>query len=277
MDESSQICNKAIDMLEERGLINKSFGTAASLEEYREAKVQRISTGSKGLDSILCGGVETGAVTEFYGGPGTGKTQICHSLAATVSQDKSTGGIGGDAIFIDTENSFRPERIRSISEARGYDPLLTLNRIQVATVHSAAHQEAIVKQALSLIGQANRGIKLLIIDSVISHYRAEYNGRAMLSERQYRINKLMHLLLRAANIHNNAVVVTNQIQTTPDANAWDPSKSTGGNVMSHSTNYRIFLRGVAMWYLAKIAGSPYHPLRDARFLITSEGITDITN
>ncbi len=278
IDDSTQICNKAIDMLEEGGVVQKSFETAACLEKYREDMVQRISTGAKGVDEILHGGVEAGSITEFYGGPGSGKSQICHCLATMVPQDKSNGGISGNAIFIDTENSFRPERIRSIAEARGYDAERVLKTISVASAYTAAREEEIVKRATSRIDQ-DRNIKLLIVDSVISHYRAEYGGRGMLSDRQYRVNRLMHMLLRIANIYNIAVVVTNQIQSIPDAHNWDPSieKATGGNVMSHISNYRICLTHLKGYsWIAKIVGSPYQPTRDARFIISDAGITDVT-
>ena len=150
MDASVEICNKARVALEELGIIDKSFVTATSLYSKRR---DRISTGAKSFDDLLGGGVETKAVTEVYGEFGTGKTQLCHTLCIMVQQDRKTGGLGGKAVYIDTENTFRPERIAAIVQARGFDPHKSLENIIVAKAYNSAHQELIIEETGLFLGK----------------------------------------------------------------------------------------------------------------------------
>ncbi|HXG06245.1 MAG TPA: DNA repair and recombination protein RadA [Nitrososphaera sp.] len=270
IDESVEICNKARVMLEELGIIEKSFVTATSLYSRRK---ERISTGSKSFDDLLGGGLETKAVTEIYGEFGTGKTQLCHTLCVLVQQDRSVGGLDAKALYIDTENTFRPERIVSIAQAREFDPHKALENIVVAKAYNSAHQELIIEEAGGIIEQNN--IKLLIVDSAVAHYRAEFLGRATLLERQQRLNKFMHILVRMAETYEVAVVVTNQIQASPDAYFGDTVRATGGNVVAHTSTYRIHLKRSGKNRIARMVDSPYHAEREVLFTLSDRGISDV--
>ncbi|MEW6603425.1 MAG: DNA repair and recombination protein RadA [Thermoproteota archaeon] len=270
MDESVGICNKARVMLEEMGIIDKSFVTATSL--YSKGR-ERISTGSKSFDDLLGGGMETRAVTEVYGEFGTGKTQLCHTLCVLVQQDRANGGLAAKALYIDTENTFRPERIVSIAQARGFDSRKALENVIVAKAYNSAHQELIIEEAGGIVEENN--IKLIIVDSAVAHYRAEFLGRATLSERQQRLNKFMHILVRIAETYEVAVVVTNQIQASPDAYFGDTVRATGGNVVAHTSTYRIHLKRSGKNRIARMVDSPYHAEREVLFTLSDRGISDV--
>ncbi|MGE5706296.1 MAG: DNA repair and recombination protein RadA, partial [Nitrososphaerales archaeon] len=231
-----------------------------------------ISTGSKNLDELLGGGIETGAITEIYGEFGSGKTQICHTTAVLVQQKKEKGGLEGGIIYVDTENTFRPERIVSISKSRNIDYSPVLENIIVAKAFNSSHQELIIQEIGKII--ENNNIKLVIIDSAISHFRAEFLGRGTLSERQQKLNKLMHILMRIAETYNIAIIITNQIQSAPDMIFGDPYRPTGGNVMAHSSTYRIYLKKAGKNRIARIVDSPYHAEIEALFSLSDEGISD---
>jgi len=271
MDKSVYLCNKARVRLEEMGIIDKSFITATKLYNKRK-KEERISTGSKNLDDLLEGGIETRAVTEIYGEYGTGKTQICHTLCLLVQQKKSKEWINSKALYIDTENTFRPERIVSIALSRNLDPDKALENIIIAKAYNSAHQELIVEQTGPII-DTNK-VKLLIVDSAVAHYRAEFLGRATLSDRQQRLNKFMHMLLRIAETYNVAVLATNQIQSSPDAIFGDAFKPTGGHVVAHTSTYRIYLKRSGKNRIARMVDSPYHPEREVLFTLAEQGLSD---
>ena len=232
MEKSIDLCNKARIKLEEVEIIERTFIPATELYNKRK-NIERISTGSKCFDELLGGGFEVNAITEIYGEFGSGKTQICHTSAVMVQQKITDGGLEGGVIYVDTENTFRPERIVSISKARNIDYVSVLENIVVAKAFNSAHQELIIHEIGKII--ENNNIKLLILDSAISHYRAEYLGRAMLSERQQKINRLMHILIRISETYKIAVILTNQIQSVPDTLFGDPFRPTGGNIIAHSS------------------------------------------
>jgi len=271
MDKSAEICNKARMMLEELGIIDKSFVTATSLFSKRR---DRISSGSNSFDDLLGGGLETKAVTEVYGEFWTGKTQLCHTLCVMVQQDTLAGGLDAKALYIDTENTFRPERIVSISATRGIDPRKSLENIIVAKAFNSAHQELIIQEAGSVI--EDNHVKLILVDSAVAHYRAEFLGRATLSERQQRLNKFMHILVRIAETYDLAVLVTNQIQASPDAYFGDAARPTGGNVVAHTSTYRIYLKRSGKNRIARMVDSPYHAEREIVFTLSERGISDVT-
>ncbi len=199
-------------------------------------------------------------------------SQICHTLCVMAQMPKEQGGLNGSAIYIDTEGTFRPERIAEIANARGAKEEDILERITVARAYNSAHQELIVKDMGRLIEP--RGVKLVILDSAVAHYRAEFLGRATLAERQQRLNRFMHHLLRIAEVYNVAVVVTNQVQSAPDTFFGDPTRPTGGHVVAHTSTYRIFLRKSAKNRIARMVDSPYHAERDAIFVLNEKGIDD---
>jgi DNA repair protein RadA len=269
-DRAFQFIFNAKKLLQEKGVLDKDMMTASELLEKRK-KMMRITTGSKNFDNLLLGGVETQAITEVYGEYGSGKSQFCHTLSVTVQKTPEEGGLSRGAIYIDTEGTFRPERIYQIADARELNPDEIIKKVIVCKVYNASHLELIVEN----IGQyvEKYEAKLVVIDSIISHFRAEFIGRGTLAERQQRLNALMHRLLRTAEIYNIAVVVTNQVQSKPDTFFGDPTKPAGGNILAHICTYRIYLRK-GKNRRAIIVDSPLHPYSDAHFQITDAGITD---
>ncbi|MFP3214257.1 MAG: DNA repair and recombination protein RadA [Nitrososphaeria archaeon] len=270
-EKAAELVNKAMAYLVQKGILSKDFVSAAELYKIRKS-VERISTGSKNLDELFGGGIETGAITELYGEFGSGKTQICHTLAVIVQFPKDKGGLEGGAIYLDTENTFRPERISEIAENRGLDPLKALNRIIVAKAYNSSHQELLVKEMGKYI--ESEKIKLVIVDSAVSHYRSDFPGRATLAERQQRLNAFMHQLLRIADMYKVAVVVTNQVQASPDTFFGDPTRPAGGHVVAHMSTYRVYLRKSAKVRIARMVDSPYLPEREAVFIIDEKGVDD---
>lgn len=270
IEKCTLLCNRAREILEEIGVLDKPFTTANEIYHKRKSEY-RISTGSKNLDELLDGGIETRAITELYGEYGTGKTQVCHTLCVTVQQSKAEDNIS-KALYIDTENTFRPERIASIASARKIDPSVALENVIVAKAYNSSHQEVIIQESPNVINLHN--IKIMIVDSMVSHYRAEYLGRSVLSERQQRINRLLHILLRIAETCKIAVVITNQIQSSPDAIFGDPNKATGGNVMAHTSTYRLYLKKAGKNRIARMVDSPYHSEREILFALNEQGIGD---
>ena len=272
IEKSIYLCNKARIRLEDLGIIDKSFISATKLYDKRK-KEERISTGSKNLDDLFEGGIESKAVTEIYGEYGTGKTQICHTLCILVQQQrKFKGRSDNKALYIDTENTFRPERIVSIALARKLDPDRALENIIVAKAYNSAHQELIIEETGPIIDSNN--VKLLVVDSAVAHYRSEFLGRATLSERQQRLNKFMHMLVRIAEMYAVAIVATNQIQSSPDAVFGEAFRPTGGHVVAHTSTYRVFLKRAGKNRIARMVDSPYHPEREVLFTLNEQGVAD---
>ena len=257
--------------LEQSGLLDKEFIPAGELLKKRR-DMMRCTTGSNNLNKILSGGVETQAITEVYGDFGSGKTQLCHTLCCTCQLQPGEGGLGGGAIYIDTESTFRPERLYQIAQARRLDPDEIVNNVTFCKVYNSSHLELVIRVLGKHIERC--GAKLVIVDSVISLHRAEFMGRGTLAERQQRLNSLIHRLLRFAEIYDIAVVVTNQVQTQPDTFFGDPTKPTGGNVIAHACTYRIYFKKAGKDRIATIVDSPYHPYIDTRFTLTEAGVTD---
>ncbi|MGA2875491.1 MAG: DNA repair and recombination protein RadA [Nitrososphaerales archaeon] len=268
---ASELCNKARTKLVELRYFEDDFVSASEIYKRRKA-IERITTGSKNLDDLLAGGIETRAVTEFYGEFGSGKTQICHTLCVTTQTPKDQGGLGARVVYVDTENTFRPERVAEIATARGHDADSILDGIIVAKAFNSSHQELIIGELGTQV--RNLGIKLVIVDSAVAHYRAEFLGRGTLSERQQRLNRFMHSLVRTAEVYNLAVVVTNQVQSSPDTFFGDPTKATGGHVVAHTSTYRIYIRKSGKNRVARMVDSPYHAEREIVFVLNEKGIDD---
>jgi DNA repair protein RadA len=259
-------------LLRESNILEKEFVTAESALEKRKA-LMRCSTGSRALDELLLGGIETQAVTEFYGEFGSGKSQICHTLSAIAPQPREAGGLNGGVIYIDTEGTFRPERLNQVARARDLEPSHVLKNVAVCKVYNSSHLELIIKDLGKYISDFNA--KLVIIDSIISLHRAEFTGRGTLADRQQRLNNLLHKVIRLAEIFNIAVVITNQVQSSPDTFFGDPTKAAGGNVLGHASTYRIYLRKSGENRTAKMIDSPYHPYSDAKFTLNEKGTDDL--
>jgi len=259
-------------LLRDSNVLEKEFITADAALEKRRSML-RCSTGSGALDDLLLGGIETQAVTEFYGEFGSGKSQICHTLCATARQPVESGGLDANTIYIDTEGTFRPERVQEIARSRGYDSTQILKSIAVCKVYNSSHLELIIKNLGKYVDDFKA--KLVVIDSVISLHRAEFAGRGTLADRQQRLNSMLHKIIRLAEIYNIAVVITNQVQSSPDTFFGDPTKAAGGNVLGHASTYRIYLRKSGENRIAKMIDSPYHPYSDVRFTVNERGSDDI--
>lgn len=262
---------EAVRILEREGFLQRGIVSAGELLRRREA-LMRCTTGSGNLDGLLGGGVETQAITEFFGEYGSGKTQIGHTLCVTCQLDARQGGLGAKALYIDTENTFRPERLYQIAQHRGLKPEEALEGVLVSRAYNAGQLELLVRQLSSIVRE--HGIKLVVVDSVISLHRAEFTGRSTLAERQQRLNGILHALLRLAEVHGLAIIITNQVQAQPDAITADPLRPTGGHVLAHAATYRIYLRKAGRERVARLIDSPYHPEGEARFVINERGVSD---
>jgi DNA repair protein RadA len=259
-------------LLRDSKVLEKEFITADAALEKRRSML-RCSTGSSALDDLLLGGIETQAVTEFYGEFGSGKSQVCHTLCAMARQPVELGGLDGNTIYIDTEGTFRPERIQEIARSRGHEQEQVLKSIAVCKVYNSSHLELIIKNLGKYVDDFKA--KLVVIDSIISLHRAEFAGRGTLADRQQRLNSMLHKVIRLAEIYNIAIVITNQVQSSPDTFFGDPTKAAGGNVLGHASTYRIYLRKSGENRIAKMIDSPYHPYSDARFTVNERGTDDI--
>ena len=253
--------------------LNIGFKSAEDVWEHRK-NIARIATGSQELDDLLGGGAETGSVIEFFGEFRTGKTQIMHQLCVNVQLPEEKGGIEGKALYIDTEGTFRPERIVQMAEGLDLDHKKILKNIVFGRAYNSDHQILLIKEAANLIKEQN--IKLIVVDSLIGHFRSEYIGRGTLATRQQTINSHLHDLLRLCDIYPDlAILVTNQVQAKPDVFYGNPLQATGGNVVAHGSTIRIYLRkGKGEQRVAKVVDAPHLPEGEAIFSITENGITD---
>lgn len=251
------------------------FVTGDKIMEER-AKIGRITTGSEKLDELLGGGIETQAVTEAFGEFGTGKSQLAHQLAVNVQLPLEQKGLNGKAIFIDAEGTFRPERIKDMAVAAGLDPAKALKNIYWVRAFNTDQQILITEKAEEIAEKKGENVKLVVVDSVTSHFRSEFTGRENLVPRQQKLNRHLMALHRMSYIHDLAVYITNQVQSTPDVYFGDPTRPIGGHVLAHSATTRIYLRkSKAPRRIARIYDSPALPENEAIFAITPEGIRDL--
>jgi DNA repair protein RadA len=269
---SEAVARKAIQA--SRKLLDLGFQNAAEYAKKR-AEIIHITTGSNNLNALLGGsGVESKAITETFGAYGSGKTQLGHALALNVQLPKEKGGANGKAVYIDTEGTFRPERIKQMAEGIGANPEKVLKNILVARAFNSDHQILLVEKVAELIKQGEP-IKLVIVDSLTAHFRAEFTGRGQLAERQQKINKYMHELMRLAEQYNLAVYVTNQVMANPAMMFGDPTTAIGGHVVGHASSFRLYLRrGKKDSRVAKLIDSPNLPEAETIFFITKEGLRD---
>jgi DNA repair protein RadA len=240
----------------------------------RRGTIGKISTNSKELNALLGGGVETQAITELYGKFGSGKTQLGHQLSIMVQLPVKEGGLNGSAIYIDTENTFRPERIQQMASAMDLDTNEVLKNIHVARAYNSDHQMLLAEKAAELAKEY--GTRLVVVDSLTAHFRAEYTGRGTLAERQQKLNRFMHLLQRKlADPYNTAVVVTNQVMARPDVMFGDPTTAIGGHIVGHTSTFRIYLRkGKGDARIARMIDSPNLPEAECVFEVTGDGVGD---
>lgn len=260
-----------------REALDIRFKTALEVKKER-LQTRKITTGSRNLDDLLGGGIETKTITEFFGEFGSGKTQICHQVAVNVQLPIEKGGLStpdkmAKAVYIDTEGTFRWERIEAMSKRWGLDPDEVMSNILYIRAINSDHQMAIVDELFNIVPKEN--IKLVIVDSVTGHFRAEYPGRENLAARQQKLNRHLHQLSRLAEIYDVAVIITNQVMAKPDVFYGDPTQAVGGHVLYHAPGVRVQLRkSRGNKRIARIVDAPHLPEGEAVFMITDYGIAD---
>jgi len=252
--------------------LDMGFDSAIEVMKKRE-KICKISSGSSEVNKLLGGGIESQALTEFYGKFAAGKTQITHQLSVNVQLPKDKGGTEKKALYIDTENTFRPERIIHMAKAHGLDETKVLENIVVGRAYNSDHQMLLAEKANDIIKEKNIGI--VIVDSLTSHFRSEYMGRGTLAERQQKLNRHLNVLQKLADMHNIPVVVTNQVMVQPGLMFGDPTEPIGGHILGHRSTFRIYLRrGKAGKRVAKLIDAPHLPDGECVFEVKEEGIRD---
>lgn len=260
-----------------RKLSDMGFITGNACLQNRK-DVLHITTGSAALDQLLGGGIESRSITEAFGEFRTGKTQIAHTLCVTCQLPQRMGGGNGKAIYVDTEGTFRPERIRPIAERFGLDCAAILDNILVARAYTHEHQAHL----LSLVAakMAEEPFSLLVVDSITALFRVDFSGRGELAERQQKLGKMMSHLMKIAEEFNVAVYITNQVVADPGGASMfvaDPKKPVGGHILAHASTTRLSLRkGRGDQRVCKIFDSPSLPEIECIFSISEQGITDAT-
>lgn len=267
------VARKAIQAA--RQMMNLGFSDGLEFQEKRK-EVGFITTGSKNLDNLLGGkGIETKAITEAFGAFGSGKTQLALSLTVNAQLPLEQGGANGKAVFIDTEGTFRPERIRQLAARYEANPDKVLKNILVARAFNSDHQILLLDKVTELI-KNGEPIKIIVIDSLTAHFRAEFSGRGQLADRQQKLNKYLHNLMKLAEQHNVAVYVTNQVMANPAQMFGDPTTAVGGNIVAHASTYRMyFRRGKKDSRVAKLIDSPNLPDNETVFKIEVDGLHDV--
>jgi DNA repair protein RadA len=275
------------------------FETGSQVLERRE-RIGKLEWLVPEVDEMLGGGVETQSITEVYGEFGAGKSQVTHQLAVNVQLPQEVGGLHGSAVFIDTEDTFRPERIEEMlrgldddvlqaalddreiegtpDDEAAMDELLDafLDKIHVAKAFNSNHQILLAEKAQEIardLEDDDYPLRLVCVDSLTAHFRAEYVGRGELAPRQQKLNKHLHDLDRVGNLYNAAVVVTNQVQSNPDAFFGDPTKPIGGNILGHKSTFRMYLRkSKADKRIVKLVDAPNLPDGEAVMRVTGDGL-----
>lgn len=164
-------------------------------------KVERLSTGSKPIDSLLGGGIERGIITNIFGESGSGKTNVCIQVAAEVAENE------GKVAYIDTEKGFSAERFVQVADEDALD------RIKVMEPTTFEEQERDIKSLSTMVG--NEEVRLIVVDSLVSLYRLDANGNNI-SEVNQRLSQQLSTLSKIAREENIPVLVTNQVYTNFD-------------------------------------------------------------
>lgn len=225
-------------------ITGSSFATGVEVQDRRR-RVLVISTGSKSVDSILGGGLMSQSITEVYGEYRTGKTQLAHTMCVVAQLPSDLGGASGKVAYIDTEGTFRPDRIRAIADRFGVDGSMALENILYARAFNSEHQMELINEC-SMRFAEDKDFRLIIVDSIMALFRVDYSGRGELSERQQKLAQMLSKLVKLAEEYNIAVLITNQVQADPGATmtfvAGGALKPVGGHILSHASATRIFLR-----------------------------------
>jgi DNA repair protein RadA len=279
------------------------FESGATVLERRE-QIGKLTWGVEEVDELLGGGVETQSITEVYGEFGAGKSQVTHQLSVNVQLPAEHGGLEGSAIFVDSEDTFRPERIdqmvrgldddvvadtmvlHEVADDEGADPddedlvealvESILDKIHVAKAFNSNHQILLAEKAQEIASESQDDefpVRLLNIDSLTAHFRAEYVGRGELAERQQKLNKHLHDLMRVGDLNNTAVVVTNQVAANPDSFFGDPTQPIGGNILGHTSTFRAYLRkSKGNKRIVRLVDAPNLPDGEAVMRVEEDGL-----
>lgn len=256
-----QYCRNNLDM---------GFESGETVLEKRQ-HVEKLSVGVPTFDAMLGGGFETGSIIECFGEFGSSKTQIAHVLCVQMVKAYPDAY----AVYVDTEKTFRPERIIELSKGAGLDPASVLSHIKVAKAYNSDHQMLLVEKVEELISKQKLNVKLLVVDSLTSHFRAEFVGRGTLAVRQQKLNKHMHMMSKIADLYNVCVYVTNQVMSKPDQFFGDPTAAIGGHIVAHASTFRMYLRkGKKGCRVAKLIDSPNLPDAECAFMVTTDCLTE---
>ena len=269
-DTVRNLIKKSRTVLMESDKIPKMFRSAAEIKKSEGDKADFINTGTECFDTLLDGGIETHAVTEVYGKDGAGKTQFCLTMACRVQLSKELGGLEGKCLWIDTENTFKPDRITQIAEPLGIEDVL--ENIIVSHAYNSTDQQIILEECEHIIEEEN--IKLIVIDSAVGLFRNEYIGRGNLSNRQGKITKFMSLVSKIAQNNDVAVIVTNQIMVNPGLLFGDPTLPIGGTALGHTVTYRVYFQRKGKKHYAVMVKSHRHPEMEMLFELTTAGVSD---
>lgn len=256
-----------------RRLLRGKPGTRRTYSGSEYARVlqerEQLTTGVSSLDELLGGGLKVWDIYEFAGEFGTGKTQLCHQLAVTAQLPPSRGGLAGKTVYIDTEGTFSPQRIEAIAGRFGLGDALEGTYV-IRPINADELEEAVVEDLPSLLRD---NVRLIIVDSIIALYRAEFKGREMLANRQQRINYLLDWLKRYARRYNSVVAITNQVISQPVPWGVALKVPAGGNIIAHASTHRLIVRKAGDAWLMEVLDSPTLARgSSAKFAITERGI-----
>jgi len=257
-----------------RAELQLGFEKAKDFAKKRE-KINKIGTGCSDFDEVLDGGFESSTITEVYGRTAGGKTQMSHLMVVRALMEDSEN----KAIYLDSESTFRPSRIKDFCEANKLDYDNAMERIMVARSFNTDHQMLLVDTIEKMLQEDNT-YRILVVDSLTSHFRADFSGRGELAPRQQKLNKHLHQLLKIADLYNLVVIVTNQVQSDPGQFYGNPEKPIGGNILSHSVTSIIAVRpgkkvdGKPTWNM-KLVDSPCLPVGEADYRITKSGFENV--
>lgn len=257
-----------------RGLEGIGEFETLDLMAEEEDKEDHLTTGSKAVDQMLGGGFPTGLITEVHALNGVGKTQLCLTAAVNATRPIEEGGLNCHVLYVDAENTFSAKRALEIANARGCDVADVAKKIHCVKANNSAHQILLMDKIKEEAGKYP--VRLLIVDSIISHFRNEYIGRGALSERQQQLNRYLAQLLEFAIANDAVVLVTNQMMSSPDGFAFGPSEvATGGNCLGHACATRLLIRrGQAGKKIIKLEKSPKLPVGEAICTVNDKGLTD---
>jgi len=270
-DSAIELCKKSRTFLEKKNEISSLMGQSGIDIPDEDGPI--ISTGTKSVDKLLNGGLRVGACTEIYGEDGCGKTQFSFTMAVRVQLPLDQGGANGKVIWIDTENTFRKDRIRSIAINLGLDPDKCLENILVVKPLNSTDQQTAIEESEKLVIK-DKNIKLIIIDSAIGLFRGEYTGRGMLSERQKYLNRFLTLSHNIAMYYKIATIWTNQVMINPGVFYGDPIVPIGGKILGHLSTYRIYFRKSGKKRIGVLKKSPNDAQIEVTFGVSTEGLVD---